>query len=136
MVASTNDGVVIVGLLDRGQSALLDRMKIAAGRTITYTRKSDGLTATLTAWPGNTLYARTTEQPGASRIWGDRDYLFAVADLAIANTAFTPAKGDRITETIDGVATTFELQTPTAEPVWRYADQLRTMIRVHTKRVT
>lgn len=108
-------------------------MKQSAGRTVTYTRGAQSVQ--LTAWVGNTLFARQTDEPGASVVWGERDYLFAVADLVLGGVAAVPMKGDRITETIDGAALTFELMTPTGEPVWRYADQTRQVARVHTKRV-
>lgn len=123
-----------MGLMDRGAAALIRRMKESAGRTVTYTRLIGG-TITLTAWVGNTLYSRTTEEPGASVVWGDRDYFCAVADLAVSGVAFDPAEGDRVTETIDGVPVTFELQTPTGEPPYRYSDQTRQIWRLHCKRV-
>lgn len=110
-------------------------MQVSAGRTVTYTRKSDAATVALTAWVGNTLYALEKSEPGATRVWGERDYFLAVADLVIASATFTPARGDRITETINGTATTFELSTPTGEPAWRYSDQTRQIYRLHCKRV-
>ena len=125
-------------LIDRGQAALNRRMKQAAGRTVSYVRGAT--TLILTAWLGRTLFAREPMEPGgAAAVWGDRDYLIAVADLAdIAPPAIgIPAKGDRITETINGVPVTFEVSTPdTGEPCQRFSDQTRTVYRIHTKRVS
>ncbi len=126
-------------LQERGAAALVRRMKASAGVAVTYTRTdangSNPQTVALTAWVGNTLYARNTQEPGASVIWGERDYFFAAADLVLGGSQTTPQKGDTITGTIDGVATTFGLSTPTGEPVWRYSDQTRQIIRAHCKRV-
>lgn len=123
--------------MDRGAAALVRRMKLSAGREVVYSRGAT-LRADLTAWVGNTLFARRTDEPGASVVWGDRDYLIPVADLTAAlggQAVRLPQKGDRIAETIDGTECVFELMTPTGEPVWRYADQTRQVFRLHTKRV-
>ncbi len=122
-------------LMSRGADALVRRMKAAAGVSVTYTR---GVTsAALTPWVGRTLFARQPTDPGgAAAVWGDRDYLLAVADLAAAGFA-APQKGDRLTETIAGTPVTFEVTTPdTGEPAWRYADQTRAIYRLHVKRVS
>lgn len=119
---------------EAAQAALIRRMKSKAGRPVTYTRGAE--TATLTAWQGNTLYSVATKEPGANVVRGERDYLFATADLVIGGATVLPQKGDRITDTEpDGTPVTFELQTPTKEPVWRFSDQTRMVVRVHCKRV-
>src|SRR6185437_7245272 len=89
-----------MGLLDRGQAALVRRQKQAIGRRVVYTRGDSGVM--LEAWLGNTLFARNTEEPGASVVWGERDYLFLAADLVIDGRMTLPMLGDRIIETIDG----------------------------------
>jgi len=128
----------VANLLDRGQATLMRVMGTAAGRTVTYTRGAQS--TTLTAWPGRTLFARQTEEPGASVVWGERDYFFAAASLVLSGVLVVPAKGDRITDPTvldpaSGQPCVFELATPTGEPVWRYSDADRTEIRVHCKRV-
>jgi hypothetical protein len=91
----------------------------------------------VTAWLGRTLFSRQPAEPGgAAAVWGDRDYLIAVADLAAAGFAGLPATGDRIAETIAGAVVVFEVMVPeTSEPESRYSDATRTVFRVHTKRV-
>jgi len=121
-----------VSLGSRGTAALNRRQKQARPVTVTYTRGAQS--ATLTAWVGNTLFARTLDEPGASVVWGERDYFIEVADLVLGGVAVQPARGDKITETIDGTTFVFELQTPTGEPAWRYSDADRTRYRVHTKK--
>lgn len=127
--------------LSRGQAALIARQKAGAttGQTITYTRKVGGGTVDLTskAWVGRTVFRRNqvADSAGAAVVFGDRDYLIPVADLTSSGTAFEPARGDRITETIGGIATTFEVIAQLGEPEWRFSDQDRTLYRVHTKKV-
>ena len=127
-----------MALLQRGQ-AMLNRTLVAdAGVSIVYARTVTDVTttATLVAWVGRTLFAGQTSQNAARAEWGERDYLIPVAALVIGGVPVTPQKNtDRITETINGVPVVFELQTPTGEPVWRFADQFRTLYRVHCKRV-
>jgi hypothetical protein len=114
-------------------------MKVADGRTVTYTRGAASMT--FTAWPGAALFSRTTEEPGPSVVRSEADYLFAVADWTQAAVGGLPQTGDRITDpTVTdpaiGSAVVFELQPPTkGEPVMRYSDALRTVFRVHLKRV-
>ncbi len=123
--------------MDRGATALVSRMKTAAGRPVVYTRKSDGATIpALTAWVGNSNFDRQTNE-GTSVISGERDYLCELADLVIDGTRFFPARGDRITETIAGTAYTFEIAQPAnnGEPPWRYSEQTRLIARMHMKRV-
>lgn len=121
-----------MGLLDDGAAALIARKRESDGREVTYSRGTKAIT--LRAWLGNTLFARNTDEPGASVVWGERDYVFAVAELVIDGKQVQPLKDDRITEVIDGQAVTFEIATPTGEPPARYLDLTRQMWIVHTKR--
>ncbi len=126
-----------MGRLRDGQAALVSRMQATAtsGEAVTYTRKVGG-TVDLTgkAWVGRTVFSRTGQDVGAAAVvYGDRDYLIPVADLALSGTAFEPARGDRITETVNGAALVFEIVTPAGEPEWRHSDQTKTVFRVHTK---
>ena len=130
-----------MGLLNRAGPWLNRQMQAAAtapaNETITYTRKSDGAVIDLTgkAWVGNTAFRRNASEGGAAVVWGDRDYLVPVADLAISGTTFEPARGDTIAHTSGGVTATFEVMAPANEPESRYSDEHRTAWRIHTKEV-
>lgn len=124
-------------LINRGQAALVAWLKAAAAVDggVTYRRGALTLTG-LAAWVGRTAFSRTSSEPGPAVVIGERDYLFAVADLVLGGQPVAPKPGDRVTETIAGVATTFEVVSPeTGEPAVRYSDQTRTVWRVHAKRV-
>lgn len=98
---------------------------------ITYTRGNT--TLPLSATVGRTLFV-SNQINRARAEWGERDYLFRAADLVAAGLS-EPEEGDRIGETIAGVAMVFELMAPGGEPAWRYSDSQRVQIRAHCKRV-
>lgn len=105
------------------------------GNTITYTRVSGGPDVDLTnkAWDGSTAFRRigVSDVGAAAVVFGDRDYLIPAADLG-----FEPERGDRITETINGTPTVYEIVAPLDEPDWRWSDSGETRYRVHTKKQT
>lgn len=121
-------------LSSRGRDALTRRQQLAAGVSVTFTRKAGG-TQTLTVIPG-LVTSSSTETPGRVEI-AERDYLVVVADLMVAGVEYPPLVGDRFTETLNGVATTFEIENPSVnEKAVRYSSQWRAMYRCHCKRVT
>ena len=126
-----------MGLLSRGQAWLNRTLGTDAGVSILYVQDGDSVTIT-DARPGRTVFAQTSpiNAPAAAIVWGERDYLIPVASLVIAGQARTPRQGDKITETINGQALTFEIKAPAGEPAWRYSDTGRTLFRVHCKRVS
>ncbi|MBY0513079.1 MAG: hypothetical protein K2P78_04110 [Gemmataceae bacterium] len=122
----------MANLLDRGTDFLMRSLEASAAVDggVTYTRGSESVR--LAAWVGRTVFRRTQNDPGAAVIFGERDYLFRAADLIVGGQVTTPKKGDSITEG----QTVYMLVTPDGdEPVWRWSDQLKGMIRVHCKRV-
>jgi hypothetical protein len=127
----------VSNLMSRGRSMLARNLKAAAGVTATYTRGDYSVTLTgdSAVWIGNTLF-RLSDADGLRMQWGERDYLIASADLVLNGTAVEPAENDRITETINGTAITFEvLPVSPSEPAWRWSDPDRTVYRIHVKRV-
>ena len=106
------------------------------GTSVTYTRASGtgAGTATLVATPYR-------EQPDATAVPVQgtrsadrgREYVIVYADL-VAGGFGEPAEGDRITETLNGVAKVFEISRHRTEPAWRWADEpTRTRVVVHTR---
>ncbi|MBN9521084.1 hypothetical protein J0H58_21625 [bacterium] len=103
----------------------------ALGGAVTYTRGAQQIPVA-DAVVGRTVFS--SNQQGAARVeFGDRDYLIPVASLTALGE---PTAGDRITDVVNGVELTFQVQKPgTGEPAWRYSDPGRTTYRIHTKRV-
>ena len=79
------------------------------GVSIAYQRGADGIT--VTAIPSVVDY-ELFDADGLTTIATIREYLIValdLQDLATAGTVFDPRKTDRITETINGTACTFEV---------------------------
>lgn len=116
------------------QAWLDDKTEVAAGVTVTY--KRGPLSASLTATSGDQQHMTAVrgQAQAATVTWSQRDYFILAADLVAAGFTMPPQAGDRITETIEGVATVFELRPgPNREPCWRWSGD-RLMVRCHTER--
>lgn len=118
----------------RGQS-LHNRVTastVGTGVEVIYTR--GGTARTLTASPyRQSIDSVSVPTPGAKIDDRQREYLIVYADLVSAGFG-EPAAGDRITETLNGTATVFEANKPPTEPLWRWADNERTRVIVHTRK--
>lgn len=97
---------------------------------ITYTRAGDEVA--LSAGRGQ---SRFDELQGDVLVRVEsRDFLIATAELKLAGEVTLPTRGDTITETdAAGTTYTYEVLEFGNEPCWRYADDYRLQIRVHTK---
>lgn len=116
-------------------SAALDhlatRLPAVAGQTVTYTRGVTGASYSVTAIPGETLFAIDDQYAGTIREHR-RDWLIAADQLNTGSVNFVPAAGDRITlTTADGALVTYEVAAPDGEPVWRWLDPREHIRRVH-----
>ena len=123
-----------MNLHQRGQRLLnrVTRSETGTGVSVLYTRGAT--TAPLVVTPSvEDLDATTQPSPTARNLDRERDYLIVLADIVSAGFG-VPADGDRITETLNGVAETFEVTARRTEPAWRWADAQRTRVRVHTIR--
>ena len=124
-----------MGLLSRAQAWLNDTLAADAGSSLSYTR-AGGATVALTCRAGRSQFSADDRAPKRVE-WAERDYLIEVADFAAAfGSSVKPSNGDRIAETINGVACVFEVKPPSGETGWRFSDNTRTVYRVHTKRVS
>ena len=111
---------------------LNDRLGAYASRQVVYCRGPDSVT--VTASVGSSLLRIATGEAGEYQtIRTDRDYLFAAADLVLGGFISEPMKGDRIEDATDGRA--YEVFAPRGEPPWRYSDNRRLRLRVHTQDV-
>lgn len=98
---------------------------------VTYTPLGGAAQPGTVAWVGRTVFRQDQQQGnGASVVFGDRDYIVPVSELAAL-----PKRGDRIAEVIGGVTLLFEVVAPGNEPPWRYSDPARSMYRLHCKKV-
>lgn len=124
-----------MGLLQRGQVMLNRRLNQAAGVAITYTRGATTIAIAegKGAWVGDARFA-VNNDGGPSIVWGDRAYLIELAALGALGE---PQVGDRIAETVNGVAKVYEVMQPgTGDPAHRPSNREETRYRVNCKRVS
>lgn len=65
-----------------------------------------------------------------------RDFLISASDLVLGGVPTEPRRGDKITDTVGGVAVTYSVAGPGGGvPDWIYADANRLTFRVHVLQV-
>lgn len=120
-------------LLQTGSAWLEEQRHAHMTHSVVYWR---GLhSVTLNATVGRTPFEQSDSE-GVLIAAEVRDYIFRAEDLVLNGSHVLPLVGDRIVETIDGSACTFELMSIGSEPCWRYSDQFQQAFRVHTKRIS
>lgn len=119
-------------LLARGM-AMLDRgLATAGGEVVTLARGATS--ASVVAVPTSPRM-ETVDASGVAVSYGNRDFLIAAVNYAPAGVAAVPQRGDRITQTVGGVAEVYEvLAPPNGAEYQREARDTR--YRVHTKRIS
>ena len=124
-------------LLRDGARWLNATMREHVAQTVTYQRGSDSVEVRATIGKSE---GETELQYGARERWESKDFLIGASDLVLGGVVVEPARNDRIVETItnaDGEATftvTHSVLPPSKdEPAWRYSDEHRITLRVHTK---
>lgn len=111
---------------------LHQRLGSHAGVDIVYLRQAASVA--VVASIGQTLF-QSDNGTGVTSEFESRDFLVAAADLVLDGSQTLPKAGDRIRETAGGVTYVYEIMAPGNEPVWRYSDRERLMLRIHTKQV-
>lgn len=119
-------------LLQRGASWLGDRLKSAAGRSVTYLRGSQQFTAT--GWPAKVDY-EVDDEDGIPRRVSFFDWTFKAEDLGFDgdDELFAVRPGDQITETLNGEEVTYEASPVGKRPAAEAADSAGVLVMVHTK---
>ena len=123
-----------MGLMARGQTFLNRALGAAAGVALTYTRGATTFTL-VGGWAGQEQQDAVIEPTQGVRVSDkERDYQIPRA-LLIAGALGEPAEGDRITETINGVAVVWQVYRKDRQDCWRWSDpSTRTRFRIHTRR--
>ena len=96
-----------------------------AGVSLTYTRGANSVV--VTAIPGRST--QTVEVGDTINEVQTRDYLILASELILSGAETTPQRGDTITVGLS----VLDLLSVSGEPVWRYSDQTRQVIRIHAK---
>jgi hypothetical protein len=120
-------------LLEWGQSWLNNQLQQFASREVVYQRGVSTLAVQATV--GRTLLKLDDGYGGVLLQWTDRDFLIRAEDLVIAGETILPQRGDRVHEVQSGVTYTYEVLAPGKEPVWKWSDLYRSLLRIHTKQI-
>ena len=108
------------------------QLKNHCGLDVVYHRGISSVAITATA----TMHEyEIVDDEGFGIVMLSRDYIVHVADLIINSLEITPRAGDRITETIHGVACTFEVMSLGQKHEYEPFDSDGLMLLVHTKKV-
>jgi hypothetical protein len=120
-------------MMSAGAAWLALELASNAAVEITYTRGTSSVQLNATA--GSYLLKLSEPNGGFRIVHTDRDYVFPAQNLILDGVVTVPQSGDQITEvTADGVTRTYVVMTyGGGEPLYRYSDPFRTLMRVHTK---
>jgi hypothetical protein len=121
-----------MGFLEQAVTSLANSILLAGGEEVTYARGASS--ATLTMARGSTEFEGF--DAGDQEFTGKTvDWLIEPDDLTLASPVGNtlPAVGDTITDSDSQVYT---VVTPGGERCYRYTDQTRKFLRVHTVRTT
>ena len=89
--------------------------------------------STSVAVPGNQP-AEVVDDDGAMVKVKRKNYLLAAAELAAIGITDEPARGDTITETLDGgTVETWEVIGPGGQPPWNWHDDAHTQYRINVQ---
>lgn len=115
----------MANLIDNAVAGIFKQTRRVSGIPITYTRGATSLS--LTAIPGQTVLE--VESGDIMIQHKSRDYLILAEELVFGGVAVVPARGDVITDN----GKTKSVLAVGGEANWKYTDQSRQVIRVHTK---
>ena len=119
-------------LLDTGAAWLADQRHKHMTKSVVYRHGDVGIV--LSATIGRTEFASDAADP-VIETWQSRDYIVRTADLTFGGVVLLPSRGDRIEESDGAVTQVYEVMAPGGQPPWRYADDFRRELRIHTKHV-
>lgn len=116
--------------MHRAFDAMAGSTKRLAGVTVTYTQGTG--TVSVTARVGITR-TEIVDQDSTTMEVQVRDWIIDVADLVISSAAVTPARGDTITETVNGLVNVYAVLPVAGEETHRYSDATGKRWRIHSK---
>lgn len=114
-------------MLADGANWLTDQLQASAATTVAYVRGEN--TATVPATVGSSTF-ESQAASGVIEQWESRDFIIKTDELPYGE----PRRGDKIYETLNGVANVYEVASPRGVPLFRFGDAFQTCVRVHTKR--
>lgn len=101
-------------------------------QSVTYVRGGSSLEILATI--GKTEYVTDSEHVVAES-FESRDFIVSAADLVIGDADVTPEVGDQVQEIAGSNRFIYEVVPMGPNPCWRYSDDFRKAVRIHTKLV-
>jgi hypothetical protein len=123
----------MANLLQQGAQWLARQLREHASEEVHYRRGQNVLQTR--AIIGRTEFQVDDGHGGVRIEHSDRDFLILREDLYLEGQWTEPQPGDQIEEFTEQDHLIYEVMAPTGQPVWRYDDPFREVIRVHTKLV-
>jgi hypothetical protein len=119
-------------LLKQGSAWLARTMATHAAEEVHYLRGDSSVVVRATV--GRSLYEQAGDDGYQTRT-AARDYLIPAADLTVDDVPAEPQPGDRVVEGGLEAGQVYEVMAVAGEPCWRWSDDHRQVMRVHTKYV-
>ena len=119
-------------LLEQASTWLDGQRKTHLSRPVVYERGEESVEVQATI--GRTVF-ELADAYGVVERTESRDFLVLAADLVPGSQEVLPERGDRIRETDGAKVYVYEVMAPGKEPPWRWSDDYRRTLRVHTKHV-
>jgi len=120
-------------LRQRGVTWFEDRLKTAAGRTVTYHRGVDSVSITAV---GSAMTHTIPNEDGIGTQHHSYDWTIAADDLVLDGETVTPRPGDQISETIGSQTVWWEvLDLADSRPCVEWLDSIGDLLTVHSKEV-
>ena len=117
-------------LLEQGAQWLEDQRHQHLTTSVVYARAITSVTVSATI--GRTEF-ETVDESGLLQKFESRDFLIKTTDLVLNFVQTFPKAGDKIKESDGSTTYLYEVMAPAGEPVFRYSDQYRKTLRIHTK---
>jgi hypothetical protein len=115
-------------MLQSGVEWLAGMREKHVGRPVSYSR--EGESVSLMATVGRTAFEIEDSSGGLTQ-FVSRDFIFTASALVLGGIVTEPLPDDIIHES----GLTYQVMAPGREQCWRYSDQYRVSIRVHTKQI-
>ena len=119
-------------LFQRSATWLGGKLQTAAGRAVTYRQGSRYVS--LTGVPYEQT-GQVVDETGMLTTLTWMEWTLVADELVLNSEAVNPRSGDRITETLNGDANTWEVLPVAGKKEWDWCDTSGLLIKVRTKRV-
>ena len=117
--------VIVADMLASGAEWLAGQLHASASTAVVFVRGNTAVEANATI--GSSAF-EAAGQNGVVERWESRDFIVRAADLPFGEMQ----RGDKVVETINGIATTYDVTSPRGVPLWHYGDAFRQTVRIHT----